>query len=520
MGDVRARFYSSLILLIAVMIALGVWVSCGGNSSTSLPISSGTGTVTTSLNDPPTCAAPNGPYSNVWITITKVTANLSASASPNDSGWETLVDLTKTPKQIDLLSLASTSCILTQLGSTSGLPPGNYQQIRLYLLDNSPASGTAVPTLNNCGGGGPFNCVVTNGSTQPLLLSSEAKTGIKIPPGQIAGGGINLQTGQSADINIDFDACTSIVVQGNGGYRLKPTLTAGAVSLNQNSIGGTVVDSTTKNPIPDAVVFFEQPDPNNPNIDRAVHSGVTASDGTFFFCPLPAGNYDVVVAASLPCAPIGLQPCNLASPVVYNATVTLKVPLGTNMGNVPLVRETSTLPTSSPATISGVIQATPGTSVVCIQGAGCGAVADISLSALQPVGGSSSLLVTVPLFSGSTPSVTTDSALPGSSTATSCGTFVGTGCVTYNLVVPASNPQVGTFSSSPPTTYTQPAANPAIYWVNALAFVPMSASTNPGEADCSPSSLPSTFASGPAGNSLSLNPGDTATQNFAFTGCQ
>jgi len=508
MRDMRLRSYFTIMLFLAVVTALGVWVSCGGGSSnTTGTMPSGTGMVATSINDPPTCAAPNGPYSNVWVTVTKVTAHINGDASPSDSGWQTLVDLTNAPKQIDLLSLASTTCVLTQLGSTSGLPPGNYQQIRLYLLDNSPASGTAVPSPNNCGGSsGPFNCVVPEGgSPQPLMLSSESQTGIKIPPGQIAGGGINLMAGQSADINIDFDACRSIVQHGNGEFRLKPTLVAGAVSLNQNSISGTVTTSSVGAqpvaPIPGAIVLLEQPDPNNANIDRVVRAGVSGNDGSFIFCPLPAGNYDVVIAALV--TSIG------GLTTTYDATVTLKVPLGTSMGTIPLVAEPITVGTtttiSSPATINGQIT-TAGSS---------GATpADISLWPLQSVGGGSTLLVTVPVFQGSVADVAT-----GVSSASSVCP-AGTDCVNYTLIVPASNPQVGTFSASPATSYTAPAANPAIYWVNAQAFVPTSASTNPGGADCNPSSLPATFSSGTGGNNLSLNPGDTLTQNFTFTACQ
>src|SRR5262249_33652131 len=149
----------------------------------------------------------------------------------NDSGWVTLVDLRGSPKQIDLLSLASTTCVLTQLGSTSSLPAGKYQQIRLYLLGNNAASSTAGPSSNACGSTG-FNCIVPKGAPpQVLTLSSEAQTGLKIPSGQIADGGLTLTAGQSSDLNIDFDSCASIVQEGNGRYRLKPVLHAGEVAV-------------------------------------------------------------------------------------------------------------------------------------------------------------------------------------------------------------------------------------------------------------------------------------------------
>src|SRR5690349_18389083 len=84
----------------AVSLALVVLASCGSSTHSSAPTM--TGTVTTSISDPPTCMAQ---FSNVWVTITKVTAHINGDASPGDSGWVTLVDLTSSPMQIDLLSL-------------------------------------------------------------------------------------------------------------------------------------------------------------------------------------------------------------------------------------------------------------------------------------------------------------------------------------------------------------------------------------------------------------------------------
>jgi len=493
------RTHASLLLFLGALLLLAVLVSCGGNGGTRISLNSGTGSVTTSISDPPVCGSPNGEFKNVWVTITRVRAHLSSDADPNASGWVELVDLRNNPKQIDLLSLASNTCLLTQLGSAAGLPPGNYQQIRLYLLSNSPGSGEATPSLNQCGANNGFNCVVlANGATQTLLLSSEAQTGIKIPPGQIAKGGFTVAAGQTVDLNIDFDTCSSIVRQGNGYFRLKPTLRAGEISLNSNSISGRVVDSSSQNPIPNAIVLLEQADPNDANIDRVVRSGVTGANGTFIFCPLPAGTYDVAVAATTTSSGV---------PMTYNATVTLKVGLGTAMGDIPLVPEPTTVgtttTTSSPATISG--------QVTTAAAGGAPAAADINLSALQSVGGGSPLLVTVPLFLGSTPNVATESTSGGGTCP------AGTNCANYTLLVPASNPQAGTFSASPPTSYAAPATGSVIYWVNARAFVPMSASSNPGSPNCSPSSLPATFDST---TQVTVTPDATTTQNFTFTGCQ
>ena len=206
-----------------------------------------TGQVRTHISDPPVCEAPTGDLEAVWVTVTKVRAHLSSTEDPNGSGWVDLVDLTDNPVQINLLDLDSTQCLLTMLGSTTGLPPGTYQQIRIHLLSNNPPGGAAVPSPNACAGTGGYNCVDTvTGGLAALLLSSQANNGLKIPPGQISGGGIVLEAGQAADINIDFDACRSVLQQGNGMWRLKPTLHAGEVSVNNSVVSGRVIDSVDR----------------------------------------------------------------------------------------------------------------------------------------------------------------------------------------------------------------------------------------------------------------------------------
>jgi len=466
---------------LAVLILLA---SCGGGTSSTPP--SMTGTVTTTLSDPPTCAFA---FDHVYVTVTKVTANISSTANENDSGWVTLVDLASNPKQVDLLHLASSgACVLSQtLGSTSSLPPGKYQQIRFYLLANNATSG---PNPNACGSGG-VNCVVPNGgSPQILQLSSEAQSGLKIPPGQIAGGGINLTAGQSADLNIDFDACASILQDGAGNFRLKPTLRAGVVSVNNNSLSGKVVDASNSNArIGGAVVLLEQPDSSDATIDRVARSTTTANDGTFIFCPLDSTNpFDVVVAA-------WSQP-SLGASVTYNATVAFNVPVGTDLSNppIPLVPEGTTSPTM-PATLAGQVTSAGSAGAVS---------ADVTLSAFQqgtPTGGSAKML-TIPIFGAlmQPPTISTTSA-PNPSTPACPG---GTECYNYSIMVPASNPQVGTFSGGS-ITYASPAAPPVNYSLNFVA------------ASCT-ASTPSPATIGPT----AVTPGTTTNVStvVAFTGCQ
>ena len=496
--------YTTYGIMAGAFAALALLVSCGGNTMQTTTAT--TGSVNTIISDPPSSTD----FSNIYVTITKVTANFNADAGSGDSGWQTLVDLTGSPKQIDLLSLASTTCVLNQLGVSGGLPAGKYQQIRLYLLANAATSG-AAPSPNACGSSSVFNCVVpTGGTPQELQLSSEAQTGIKIPSSQITSGGLTVMAGQAVDLDINFMSDESIVAEGMGAFRLKPVLHAGEVSLQTNVISGSVVDGSG-NGIPGAVVFLEQPDPANANIDRVMDSGLTDATGGFEFCPLPAGNYDVVADAMTGSG---------MSALAYNATVTLAVPVGSSL-KIPLIAETggsvtvgmtTYTTTSGPGTLNGQVTST--TSTTTPPAASSGVEADVALSALQPVGGSSSLIVTVPTFATSTDNIETGAMATGSTTP--CATDSSVDCENYMLLVPASNPSVGTFASGG-TTYAAPAAIPALYWVNAQAFIPGSNSTTPN--DCSPMSLPATFDSSTQQSVYPPPVPATTVPTFSFVGC-
>ncbi len=463
---------SSAVLLVVSAVAISIVAfSCGGSSTP--PPSSAMGTVVVSISDPPSCKAPvgmttvaPGSFSHVYVTVRSVQANISATADDNSGGWQELApQLASAPKQIDLFAPADTTCVLAQLGSAQ-LPAGSYQQIRLLLVSNTPAASDAVPSQNTCAGHG-YNCVVLSDNTtiEQLDLSSQANTGLKIPPGQVLGGPIQVQGGQSVDLNIDFNACASIVREGNGAYRLKPALTASQVSTNNSGISGQIVDSVTKAPINGKVlVAVEQPD--NTGTNRIVMEAMADANGNFRFCPLPLGPFDVVAVA--------VGPNNLP----YNATAVLNVPNGTSLGAIPLIAETGA---TAPATLQGFVTAT---------NAGTPAQIDVSLSALQSVtAGSTSRTLTIPLetIQATTTSPEVDSTSPISvSSSTNCptGSPAGSNCAQYTLVVPASNPNVGVFSAGS-VSYTAPAAGDVLFTVDAIAAKPMSG----GTPSCSPSEL-------------------------------
>ena len=479
----------SLVAVVSLII-----ISCGGGS-TSIQ-SSSMGTVSVSLGDPPSCAASAGAaatapgtFSNVWITIQSVKAHISSTADANSPGWQELApQLNSAPIQLDLLHLAANrQCLLQQLGSAS-LPAGDYQQIRLILLPNAATS--TPPSNNHCAPlGNVFNCVVDGSSPHTLDLSSEQQTGLKIPPGQIMGGPIHVTAGQSVDLNIDINTCASIIRQGNGDFRLKPVLTAGVVSANMTGISGQIVDSVTSKPIAGAIVTLQVADKSG--IDRITMESQTDSTGHFGFCPLATGTVFDVVANGM-----------TSSGTAYDATVVFNVTGGTNLGAVPLIAETAATAGAStgPGMIQGAVTAVSGTT---------GAKIDATVSALQTVMVSNmSHTFTVPPFQKPASLVIQVS----SSTSCPMGSPTGAFCGSYSLIVPASNPNVGTISAGK-ITFTAPASGDVLYTVEADATNPTS-----NTAICSPSSQ--TTSEDSNGMPLRVTPG--ATTNSAridFSGC-
>ncbi len=471
-------FPTGVLILVATLMA-----ACGTSTQVQFQSVNGTGTINVHVSDPATCEAPMGPYSNVYVTIKNVRAHRSATAEASDAGWVDLTpDLAANPKQVDLLGAGSTQCFLATLDSGTQLDAGQYQQIRLILLDNN--SGSMVAD-NKCQGN-DANCVVlaADGIARTLRLSSEANTGIKIPSGQIAGGKFVIEEGQVSDLNIDLNACASIVIAGGGQFRLKPVLHAGEVSLVSNSIQGKVVDSATGQPISggSVIVALEQA---TEGVDRVIMQTAADASGNFSFCPVPEGSFDVVAAAED------------GSGVAYAATVTTGVQAGTAMGNVPLIATSGT--STAPASIMGQVTTSTGSAAT---------PADVSLSALQPIAANGgTLLVTIPLAQQSATTVNV-------ATAGDAACPANTACASYTLSVPGANPNVGAFNSSG-TTYAQNTTDPVKYTVDALAFVPSSG----GTANCTPSNLQTNTKDD--ASALTVMPGDSVTAStLAFTGCQ
>jgi hypothetical protein len=513
----KARFkdFSMTAFLLAALMILAGCGGGGGGGSAVIPVPA-SGTITTGLSDPPSCKAS---LEHVWVTIADVKAHLNPDATTGDSGFVDLTpNLSSSPKQIDLLSAPNTECLLATLGSTSGLPPGKYQQIRVILVAND-ATGVALSTnggTNECAAVGGFNCVEDSTGTAHLLgLPSEATTGIKIPPGQLGGGGIMIAAGQGLDLDIDFNACTSVVQAGHSGkFLLKPTLRAAELGTSPLIAGSVVVGSASgtsvsvsgpsPQPVPDAVVWLEQQSTTVPiqgvsasdEVENFIGSAITDSSGNFEFCPVAAGTYDLVVDAAV-------MPAGGESNATVSTGVTVSSSGGPNNLTIPLVAEES-----GPAAVDGAFT-TANSSATTVD--------DITFTSLQPftVGGGSPVQALVPFFTvngdaSTTPAVTTTTDAADSGCVAPPPECSGnTHCVCVTYTAPNSNLVVGAANSTG-AGYTIGTVAPVMGSIDAIASKQGSSNSVP---ECSQSQLDTQpFALLPA-------PTISAAGTLSFTGC-
>lgn len=242
--------------LIALATAVGL-AACGGGSDGTPP-----GTLRVALTDAPACRVDAQELANVYVTVERVRVHASADAGENAAGW---TEIAVTPaRRIDLLEL--TNGRLEELG-VAPIPAGRYTQVRLVLAGG--AGNTAPHALRFAGAG----------SEVALRTPSAMQSGLKIIRP------FTVEPNTLVDLVVDFDACRSIVAMGNGGYALKPTLTAELRTVA--GIVGYVDPSAT-----DAMVTAQKN-------GRVVRSTVPYASGQFVLAYLDHANgpYDFVVTS-------------------------------------------------------------------------------------------------------------------------------------------------------------------------------------------------------------------------------
>ena len=129
-------------------------------------------------------------YDEVNIVVTRVEVHRANNDSTN--GWFIINNNTAT---YDLLRLRNGASVI--LGNNY-LDAGSYTQIRLII--------------------GTGSNIVVNGVTYPLEIPSGEQTGVKLNHA------FEIQSGVIYELILDFDAEHSIVLTGNGQYKLKPVI--------------------------------------------------------------------------------------------------------------------------------------------------------------------------------------------------------------------------------------------------------------------------------------------------------
>lgn len=147
---------------------------------------SGTGQMTVKMKDAPI------DFDSVNVEVLRVEVHTSADGwvtLPTNSGMYNLLDL-----QNDVTAV---------LSANTELPVGNISQMRLIL--------------------GSENYVVKDSVSSILDLSSQSQTGLKFNLNA------TINSGQTTEVLIDFDAEKSIVITGNGSFKLKPVISVESI---------------------------------------------------------------------------------------------------------------------------------------------------------------------------------------------------------------------------------------------------------------------------------------------------
>jgi hypothetical protein len=228
------------------------------------------------------------------------------------------------------------------------------------------------------------------------------------------------------------------------------------VSATSTSINGKVLDGKTGDPVNGRVlVAVEQKDAAG--IDRVERATLAKADGSFVFCPLPAGTYDVVI--------VGTR----ADGALFEPSIITGVSVGSTTGDVNLYAISSAVHSS--AKLSG--------KVTSQNGSNAGTVTDVELSVLETLHGSTYTIPLSPTSSQNAATLTVETAAPDSILTCPMNTY----CADYTMQVAAGSANVGAWTSG--GTVLKANVTLATYKIDGIAFVPSSG----GVLDCSPSEV-------------------------------
>jgi len=186
-------------LVFLALVSITIWTSCSDQSTNVEPVDQN-GRLKMYLVDSPST------LDSVIICVTRVEVHKSGSDST--SGWFVINDSTR---YFDLLLLTNGASAV--LGDTS-LAPGQYTQIRLIIGEGS--------------------YVIDQGVKHDLEIPSGSQTGLKLIHQ------FTIESGKLYELLLDFNVDKSIIITGNGKYKLKPTIRVVPIVIS-GSISGQVL---------------------------------------------------------------------------------------------------------------------------------------------------------------------------------------------------------------------------------------------------------------------------------------
>ncbi|MDX8338287.1 DUF4382 domain-containing protein [Draconibacterium sp. IB214405] len=245
--------------LIVFVFGIFLMVSCNDDSETTT-FAEGNGKVNVYLTDAP---FPIGLVSQTIVTIDKV----EIRKQENDTTEASFITILEEPFEVDLLTLANG--ITEQLASIE-LEAGTYDMMRMHVNEST--------------------VILTNGTEFELKIPSGSSSGlkIKIEPA------LTINSGETADVLLDFDVSKSFVAKGNwqggklNGFNFKPVVRC--VLLDRaGRIEGMVSDTSNVALENSSVKLWMEL--NDVDADSLLTSAFTDEMGQYKLIGIPEGQY-------------------------------------------------------------------------------------------------------------------------------------------------------------------------------------------------------------------------------------
>ncbi len=386
-------------------------------------------------------------YSHVWVTVQAVWFNTSATAGPDDGGWDKFP--LSTPSTVDLVAQSGGN--LASIASALRIPARTYSQVRFIPVD---ASAPLATSAQNAGALYNFEAdyVDTQGTTHQLpleLLNPDKGIGIqaslKVPVGNLGAGLTGTTTTTSTPGAVPFGSSSASTSNPFGMSTSSPTTftattTSATTSTTPRNSFAAALDGTS-----DLVPFSFASSSNGilwsahaaAAYDLSQAGGISGQLSLSNITTSTSGLPDIRVSAET-LSTDGTRHIVVSSTAVLSDGSFLLYPLATNSS------------TTSPLTYDVVIHGPD--------------IATIIVKAVQVPRPSTSSTSTTTSAATTVTTPTTSFTIPTTTNTTTTGMTNGTSTGTSTASTGATNPNVNAVSigtltpraaaASPPTSYT------------------------------------------------------------------